>query len=108
VRLNSSDSRDGARAHVFVLEVVLERAHESNAGPNLVSEYKQDELTFLSGRNSLVRGTTFASFSAQANFFALNLSDLFLAEAAGVRWSTAERAIPLWRTATGKIRLGSS
>jgi hypothetical protein len=33
VRLNSSDSRDGARAHMFVLEVVLERAHESNGGP---------------------------------------------------------------------------
>ena len=55
VRLNSSDSRDGARAHVFVLEVVLERGLTSTvlgfvldeptnptAVQNLVSEYKKD------------------------------------------------------------------
>ena len=32
-RVNSSAYRDGARAHVVVLEVVLERAHESNGVP---------------------------------------------------------------------------
>jgi hypothetical protein len=42
VRLNFSDSRDGARAHMFVLEVVLNEPTNPTAVQNLVSEYKQD------------------------------------------------------------------